>query len=397
MDKLGCLMRVMNALMNEIIPPARQHGGTDALGTVRWDFSSNANACGPCPVALLAVQQANPQRYPDPSYKRLRNALAGFHGVAPERVLLAASSSECIQRITAWRWRAGDRYVWTPLHAYGDYTHAAQAWGLQSIHLSDLSIRANSSNPKKHAHETSEAMVSESEQQGQLRWLCDPGSPLGQSESAQTLAAVLSGLPHTASNQSGGTLPSSTYTGWASHGPQVTLVLDLAYAPVRLQGQSALSPERLEQVWQLWSPNKALGLTGVRAAYAIAPVGAQSDVLALDALSASWPIGAHGEAMLHAWTMDETQQWVAQSRHTLAQWLVALRETLHQHGWTCAPTDTPFFCAKPPLPLDACALRRLGIKCRDATSFGLPGWWRWSAQSPQALAALNAALIEAHA
>ena len=369
---------------NVLIQPVRQHGGTDVLGPVPWDFSSNANACGPCPVALHAVQQANPQRYPDPGYTHLRSALAGLHGVAPERGLLAASASECIQRITAWRWRAGDRHFWTPPHAYGDYTHAAQAWGLQAIQLPDFSNALSSSNLLANPTKNFEAIPQGVNPKGQLRWLCDPGSPLGQSESAQTLAAVFSGLSSTASNQSGLTLQAS----------KVTLVVDRAYAPLRLEGQSALSPEQLEQVWQLWSPNKALGLTGVRAAYAIAPLGAEADLLALDGLAASWPIGSHGEAMLHSWTLAETQQWVAQSRQTLAQWLLALRETLLNDGWTCAPTDTPYFCAQPPLPLDAGALRRHGIKCRDATSFGLPGWWRWSAQSPEALAALDAALKE---
>ena len=384
------VLQTLSSLTNRLVQTARPHGGTDALGSVRWDFSSNANACGPCPVALHAVQQANPQRYPDPAYTHLRSALAGLHGVATERVLLAASASEFIQRITAWRWRAGDRHFWTPPHAYGDYTHAAQAWGLQLTTLPDLSSGFNSST----LLEPAPTILAGSKHQGQLRWLCDPGSPLGQSESAQTLAAVLSGLPRNTRNQDCLTLPSSAQSGEGSHGPHVTLVLDRAYAPLRLQGQSALSPEQLEQVWQLWSPNKALGLTGVRAAYAIAPAGAEADVLALDALAASWPIGAHGEAMLQAWTLSETQQWVAQSHPRLAQWLQALRETLQNHGWTCAPTDTPYFCAKPPSLLDASALRRHGIKCRDATSFGLPGWWRWSVQPPEGLAALDAALKE---
>lgn len=372
----------------------RQHGGPDARGPVRWDFSSNANACGPCPMALHAVQHADPQLYPDPSYTRLRTTLAAFHGVSSGRVLLAASASECIQRITAWRWRAGDRQVWTPKHAYGDYTHAAQAWGLQAVTLTDLLTPSKSSEHKERTHETPETQISVPRHQGQLRWLCDPGSPLGQSESAPTLAAVLAHLPSTAADQSSLTLPSANTSGLARSGPATTWVVDRAYAPLRLQGQSALSPSQLDQVWQLWSPNKALGLTGVRAAYAIAPVGREADVTSLEALAASWPIGAHGEAMLRAWTLPDTQNWVAQSRHTLAQWLAALRQTLQAHGWTCAPTDTHYLCANPAAPLDANALRQHGIQCRDATSFGLPGWWRMSAQSPEALAALDSALKE---
>ncbi len=317
------------------------HGGPDAQGAARWDFSSNANAVGPCPMALLAVQQADAAHYPDPSYTQLRAKLAAWHRVEPARVLLAASASEAIQRMTAARWRAGDRYFWTPPHAYGDYARAGQAWGLARAAEPELAP---------------------------LAWLCDPGSPLGQGESPETALALLNGASR-------------------------TVVLDRAYAPLRLQGSSALSAPQLDRVWQLWSPNKALGLTGVRAAYLIAPVAAMDQVLALEALAPSWPVGAHGVAMLQAWAEPDVQAWVVDSLRPLATWAQALRTTLQRHGWTCAPSDTPYLCARPPQPIDAQALRDRGLKLRDATSFGLPGWWRLSAQRPEALAALDAALL----
>ena len=69
------------------------HGGPDALGVPRWDFSTNANACGPCPMALAALQQADARHYPDPAYTHLRERLAAFHGVARQRMVLAASAS----------------------------------------------------------------------------------------------------------------------------------------------------------------------------------------------------------------------------------------------------------------------------------------------------------------
>ena len=355
-------------------------------------------------MALHAVQNADPQRYPDPSYRRLRTALAAFHGVSSGRVLLAASASECIQRITAWRWREGDRHVWTPKHGYGDYTHAAQAWGLQAVTLADLLTPSIASGPKEREHETPDSRISDPRHPGQLRWLCDPGSPLGQSESAETLAFVLAGsfagelagelagVSQAATSQGNAPLPSAQQSGSAGSGPQITMVVDRAYAPLRLQGQSALSPAQLSQVWQLWSPNKALGLTGVRAAYAIAPVGSEADVTSLESLAASWPIGAHGEAMLQAWTHADVQLWLAHSRTTLAMWATALRKMLCRHGWTCQPSDTPYLCAQPPLALDLTVLRLGDIKLRDAASFGLPGWYRLSAQAPAALAALDAVL-----
>lgn len=35
------------------------HGGPDALGVPAHDFSTNANACGPCPDALDALRRAD--------------------------------------------------------------------------------------------------------------------------------------------------------------------------------------------------------------------------------------------------------------------------------------------------------------------------------------------------
>ena len=43
------------------------HGGPDALGIPPHDFSTNANACGPCPAVLQALRQAPVHTYPDPA------------------------------------------------------------------------------------------------------------------------------------------------------------------------------------------------------------------------------------------------------------------------------------------------------------------------------------------
>ena len=64
--------------------PTRIHGGTDALGLPAFDFSTNSNACGPCPIARLAVTDADASHYPDASYTALRDKLAAFHGCEPK-------------------------------------------------------------------------------------------------------------------------------------------------------------------------------------------------------------------------------------------------------------------------------------------------------------------------
>lgn len=313
------------------------HGGPDAQGVARWDFSTNSNACGPCPSALAALQAADAGRYPDPAYSALREAVAAFHAVDVGRVVLAGSASEFIARFTAWVAREGGQRVWLPAMAYGDYAHAARAWGL---------------------HRVPDAA------QADLAWLCEPSSPLGEPEPfAQGVAAKCA-----------------------------RVVLDLAYEPLRLSGRCSLGPEARDAVWQLWSPNKALGLTGVRGAYAIAPAPAVADARALDGLAPSWVLGAHGVAMLLAWVSPDAQAWLAHSRLQLSDWRVSLRERLADCGWLGLPSDANYFCAAPPRPLDAAALRAVGIKLRDTTSMGLPGHWRLGVLPPAAQDALHAAL-----
>ncbi|MFN3496668.1 MAG: aminotransferase class I/II-fold pyridoxal phosphate-dependent enzyme, partial [Hydrogenophaga sp.] len=165
------------------------------------------------------------------------------------------------------------------------------------------------------------------------------------------------------------------------------------YEPLRLSGESGLSRTELDGVWQLWSPNKAMGLTGVRGAYAIAPVHGATLVHEMEDMAASWPLGAHGVAMLQAWVGVEAQQWLIWSRHRLHQWKQQQLSLLDQLGWECLPSVTNYFCASAPAPVDGETLREHGVKLRDTRSLGLPGYWRLSVQSPDAQGALRAALL----
>ena len=166
----------------------------------------------------------------------------------------------------------------------------------------------------------------------------------------------------------------------------------------RLRGNDGSNDSSHNVVWQLYSPNKALGLTGVRAAYAIAPLGSDAMVNQLNGLSASWPLGAHGVALLESWVTADVQTWLSNSLQTLQVWKTRQITMLESLGWTCQPSVTNFFCAKPRLDdgltLEQAftALRNHGIKLRDATSFGLPGQVRLSVQPPAAQDALQQAL-----
>lgn len=315
--------------------PARVHGGTDLHGAATHDFSTNANSAGPCPDALEAVRDADASRYPEPSYQTLREQLAQFHGVEAARIVVGASASELIFRVTAWARREGAKSAWVPPHAYGDYWAAARAWRLQ---------------------------FSAQPQQAGLCWCCEPSNPLGQCE------------------------PQLEEVDLA----QASWVMDRAYEPLRLAG-SPRPQATLDEVWQLWSPNKSLGLTGVRAAYAIAPQRAQAQARELGELSHSWPLGAHGLALLQAWCTPRVQQWLGESLQRLQAWKQQQLDLCRALGWHVAESEANFFCARPEIDdLDAALarLREAGIKLRDCASFGLAGWVRLGVLPPPSQSAL---------
>ena len=327
--------------------PVQLHGGPDAAGIPVFDFSTNSNACGPCPEALHAVKAADATRYPDPAYTALREALGAFHGVVPGRIVLAASASEFIHRITALAAQQGAVQVAVPPHSYGDYAQAAQVRGLDVLRSGGAAAG--------------------------LQWACEPSSPLGQEDPA--LGA------------------------WRPGDAAAWRVLDCAYVPLRLDPEGAWTgapqPYLPSACWQLWTPNKALGLTGVRAAYAIAPPDSEGQALGLTALASSWPVGAHGVALLQAWTQATVQQWLVHSLRTLGDWKARQQTLCTDLGWALhAGSLANYFCAQPAtntLQSDLAALRASGIKLRDATSFGLPGTVRLGVLAPAAQDALQAA------
>lgn len=379
----------MNTFLPESACVATHHGGMDALGVAQYDFSTNSNACGPCPQALQQVQAADPSHYPDPHYVQLRAQLAAWHGVAQEQIVLGASASELIHRLLLAVQLAGVQRARVPSPAYGDYARQALALGMHVHYRTDTS--------EAEAALQQPALIAQ--QAAAIEWVCSPCSPQGRQD--------------------------PLVQQWlAEANPQAACwrVLDAAYAPLRLEqsGTAWLDQAQLLQAvcWQLFSPNKSLGLTGVRAAYAIAPRKPEAEhaaqhwrdqLVRLQALAPSWPLGAHGEAMLRAWLQPPVQQWLQASREQLQIWKQQQFNLLRNLGWHIAPDSQANYCvAQPPWPSMhgspqqqmqqrhalLAQLRRFGVKLRETDSMGLPGHVRISVQAPAAQAALAHAWAE---
>jgi histidinol-phosphate aminotransferase len=229
--------------------------------------------------------------------------------------------------------------VWVPQPGFGDYARAAQALGLAvKPYARSADIRP-----------TAPALV----------WICEPCNPTGASMPAWPELDAL-------------------------------VIVDRAYEPLRLQGDTPALPPG---AWQLVCPNKALGLTGIRAGYCLAPAADAVWGHALS-LAPSWVLSAEGVALLTHWPSDATQAWLADARATLRDWTATQRALLADVDWLQEPSCTNFWLARPPRPDYPLRLRERGLRVRDAASFGLAGWVRVSTQRPAAQQALQQALLE---
>lgn len=327
------------------------HGGEDGGPPVAHDFSSNASPLGPPPALWQAVQQADRRHYPDPDYRALRERLAAAQGCAPEQVLPTAGGAEAIRRLSLAARLEGAGEAWVPQPGFGDYALAAQAL--------DLPVRGY-------------ARVSDIQPAGPaLVWLCDPCNPTGALLDAADWAHLLA---------------------VQDARPGTRLVVDQAYAPLCLHGGLMAPPP---SAWRLICPNKALGLTGVRAAYLLAPQRDLDLRQRLLRLAPSWVLAAEAQALLWHGVDEATGLWLAQARQQLRPWAGTQAALLRERGWLLQPSQTNFQLAWPPTPLRDGLARRLreqGLRVRQADSFGLAGWLRLSVQAPESQQALAAAL-----
>jgi histidinol-phosphate aminotransferase len=335
------------------------HGGPDGGPPLRHDFSTNASPLpAPAPVRR-ALRDAVRTRYPDPAYADLRARLAGWLAVAPSRVLPTAGTAEAIRRLTLALAAMGSRDVWVPSPGYADYAAAAAALGLnvRPYHDAAALLDALAQAPRPV-----------------LLWLCEPCNPTGATLQRDFWKALIPLL----------------------HGQRHQVVIDRAYEPLRLQGKDPVPAAVARRAWTCGSPNKALGLPGVRAGWLVAPVGARDDMRRVETLAPSWVLSAEGVALLGAWCRPDTQAALARQRDLLRTWAAQQRARLSALGWQQGPTVANFWLARPPEPVAEVRrrlvrLRRQGIKLRDAASLGATGWLRLSAQPPAAQRALAAA------
>ena len=327
--------------MNTIIS---RHGGHHRGQLIMHDLSTNANQLGPCPFVLNRVHTADYSSYPDPEYQSLRTAIADRHGVSAGQVVVGAGASELILRLV--RRHSGPVRVLGP--SFSEYERCARIEGRPCFETSDPATFA----------------AIQRLDDG-LGFACWPNNPTGETWPIALLAEA---------------------------SRRGRIVVDLAYAPLCAGNRPAQIEKAVPDAFRLYSPNKSFGLTGIRAAYMIMPEPDER----LQWMGASWSVDAAGVRFLEAVLAPEADAWLAATLPELHARRTRFADQLRAHGFPVMESCANFLLAQLGDPkVVTRSLQALGIGVRDATSFGLRGWFRLAAPEEQVATELLAALLDA--
>src|SRR6185436_8937117 len=150
------------------------------------DLSSNENPYGPCAQALEAMTrcQSVACRYPDDVERRVVDAIAALHGIAPERVVLGCGSSEVLRLCDAAFLGPGRKLVAAEptFEAVLQYAKVTRADAVQ-VPL-DAGFR----------HDLG-AMAAACDASTGLVYVCNPNNPTGTIVSGKELEAFVARVP----------------------------------------------------------------------------------------------------------------------------------------------------------------------------------------------------------
>jgi histidinol-phosphate aminotransferase len=286
------------------VADAYQLGGDVAM------LASNESCFGPLPEVVEAAHGAltEANRYPDPSYSRLRTALSDRYGVPRGRIALGNGSCDILLAAGEALLEPGSEMV----HAspsFSVYSHLAAASGARAIEvpLDD-----------QERHDL-EAMAREVTVATRLVLICNPNNPTSTAVDLAQVEALLEAVP-----------------------AHVCVVLDEAYIEFSLAvGDPEASVELLSRhpnLVLLRTFSKVYGLAGLRVGYALC--GADSFRTAVDQVRQPFYLGAAAqaaavEALVH---QDEVERRVTR---TISARL-ALEEGARALGLWVAESDANF-------------------------------------------------------
>ena len=313
------------------------HGGQ--APPLAHDYSAPANPLGPPSFLGDVVEDCVSRRpflrYPSPSYRELREAIAGFHGAEAGEIVVVNGSAEALALLPLLL-RARRLVVIEP--CFGDHGVQARSQGVELrrvlVGLGDSSITLPV--PEEVARLAAE---------NALVVLSRPNNPIGYLVPSDYVYELATRLSRRRS----------------------LLVLDEAFIDLA-PGAERLGPG--DGLVVVRSLTKTFATPGLRLGYVLAEQGLAKRLrLVLQA----WPVGGLEECIYTELLLDErSRYYVARARMLVEEENPRLTALLRGLGLRVYPSQAPFLLvrhASLPHPLLQERLVRHGVYVRDASSF----------------------------
>jgi len=332
----------------------REHGG-HVDGDV-LDFSVNVNPYGPSATMVRAIREAVIDRYPDPTARRARQALARSAGVDAAEVILGSGAADLLWTIARSLLRPGaTALVVEPV--FSEFRAAAEA-----IEARVVEWRASARG--SFAVDGDGVAKTAREARADVVYLAAPNNPTGAAFSRAALAALAEAVGESA------------------------VVVDQSFLSLS-DDHADLAARPSANVLRVRSLTKDHAIPGVRLGYALA---APSVVERLESARPAWATSTAAQAA--AIVAAAEHEFIAESRAKLALDRERLSSALRSLGLDPVPSTAPFVLVEVggAGDLRGRLVARHGILVRDCASFGLPDHVRLAARPAADVDRLAAAL-----
>ncbi len=323
------------------------------------DFSVNVNPYGPCDAVVHAIRTASLARYPDPTGRAARVAMAAALGRHADEIALGHGAVELLWSLARLLVPPGQTCaVVGP--TFSELGAAVRAGGGRVVEW-----RASARDDfAVHTHAIDELLEQE---KPRALYLCNPNNPTGRALAAAEVAAL------------------------AARHPDVTLVLDQAFLSLSERHTDAEGARLPANVVCVRSLTKDHALAGLRVGYLVADAAL---VTRLEAIRPPWTASAPAQAAAVATFRPDAAAFVASSRRRMLADRDALGAALAPLSLRALPSVAPFVLvpAARATDLRRRLLARHRILVRDGTSFGLPDHVRLAARPADDTEHLVAAL-----
>lgn len=268
-------------------------------------LGANESGFGPSPKAIAAMQKAAAEAwmYGDPESHDLRAALADFHKIKMDNIMIGGGIDGLLGLVVRLYVGGGDAVV-TSDGAYPTFDYHVAGFG-GALHKV----------PYKDDHEDPHALIAKATEVGaKLIYFANPDNPMGSWHDADVVQDLIDRVP----------------TG-------CLLILDEAYADLAPAGTTPPLDTTRQNVLRMRTFSKAHGLAGARVGYAI---GDPETISAFNKVRNHFGMSRIGQAGALAALADT--DWLAHVQGRVSDARSAISAIARENGLTPLPSATNF-------------------------------------------------------